>query len=323
MLSLTIDIADTHRPFSFVFLALFGLLTAFIAICVDTAFYTPGEFHFTKVFDKPIITPLNNIGYNINPENLASHGVHPWYQHGLINLAQLLGPAFPLLFFLRRKHMNPMIISALSGTALLSLFNHQEARFLLPAVPLILTSVPLPSLRFRKAWVATWVIFNLAMGVLMGVYHQGGIIPVQMHIAKTDEVVSNAFWWKTYSPPIWLLNGKNENLTTVDLMGMPREEMLGKVAEVLPACRTRHPPKADQGATYLIAPRSAQLQKLYPEPSTKDEITLDEVWSYRRHLNLDDMDFGNDGVWKTLGRVVGDRGLVVWRVTKNCWSTDP
>lgn len=246
--------------------------------------------------------------------------MHPWYQHGLINLAQLLGPAFPLLFFVRWAHMSPMLISALSGVAFLSLFSHQEARFLLPAVPLILSSIRLPAPRFRKAWIATWIIFNLALGVLMGVYHQGGIVPVQMHIAKTDEVVDNAFWWKTYSPPIWLLNGKNENLTTVDLMGIPRQEMLGKVAAALPPCRTEKLQATKGGSTYLVAPRSAQMQKSYIDDNVDDVISLEEIWGYRRHVNLDDMDFAEDGVWKTLGRVVGDRGLVIWRVSRNCWT---
>jgi phosphatidylinositol glycan class Z len=215
-----------------------------------------------------------------------------------------------------------MLVSAVSGVALLSIFPHQEARFLLPAVPLILSSIRLPSPRFRKAWIVTWIVFNLGMGMLMGVYHQGGIVPAQMHIAKTNEVVSNAFWWKTYSPPIWLLNGKNENLTTIDLMGMPREEMLEKVKEVLPPCRTRASPKLDRPATYLITPRSANVQRSYMDNSTNDEITMYEVWSHRKHLNLDDMDFESDGIWKTLGRVVGDRGIVIWRVSKNCWSSN-
>jgi phosphatidylinositol glycan class Z len=290
---------------------------------VDTAFYTPGEFDFAKVFNKPIITPLNNFIYNSNPDNLALHGIHPLYQHGLINLAQLLGPAFPLLFLLRRAHLNSMLISAVSGIALLSLFPHQEARFLIPAVPLILSSIQLPGPRFRKAWIATWILFNLVMGVLMGVYHQGGIVPAQMHIAKTNDVVSNAFWWKTYSPPIWLLNGKNENLTTVDLMGIPGNQMLERVKEVLPHCRTRKPPRMDgHGATYLIAPRSANIQTSYLDHNTREEVTLYEIWSYRKHLNLDDMDFEADGLWKTLSRVVGGRGLVIWRVSKNCWSSN-
>jgi phosphatidylinositol glycan class Z len=156
----------------------------------------------------------------------------------------------------------------------------------------------------------------------MGVYHQGGIVPVQMHIAKTNETVSHAFWWKTYSPPIWLLNGKNEELRTVDLMGMPGDKMLEQVKTALPPCRTRKPPKIEgRDAVYLVAPRSAEFLAPYKSTQVREAVSLEEVWSYKRHLNLDDMDFAEDGVWKTLGRVVGDRGLVIWRVTRNCWST--
>ena len=215
-----------------------------------------------------------------------------------------------------------VLASALSGVALLSIFPHQEARFLLPAVPLILSSIRLPSPRFRTPWIISWIIFNLVLGTLMGLFHQGGIVPVQMHIAKTNETVTHAFWWKTYSPPTWLLNGKNEELKTVDLMGRPGEQMLEKVKEVLPPCRTRKPPQIQgRGATYLVAPRSAYFLKPYQDPSRKEEVSLEEVWSYRQHLNLDDMDFADDGVRNTISRVVGDRGLVVWRATRNCWAT--
>lgn len=267
---------------------------------------------------------MNNFLYNSDSANLAQHGVHPRYQHFLVNLPQLLGPAFPLLFFLRRLHINPSLLAALSGTALLSIFPHQEARFLLPAVPLILSSIRLPRMpALRKPWIGSWIVFNLALGVLMGVYHQGGIVPVQMNIASSPEFVTHAFWWKTYSPPIWLLNGKNTELKTVDLMGMPFTEMLGKVKTALPPCRTRKPPKIEgRGSVYLIAPRSAHALKPFQDPKNREELELEEVWSYRQHLNLDDMDFGDDGVWPTLSRVVGDRGLVVWRATRNCWATD-
>ena len=211
------------------------------------------------------------------------------------------------------------LLSALSGVALLSIFPHQEARFLLPAVPLILSSIRLPNLTFKKPWIATWVVFNLALGLLMGVYHQGGIVPVQINIAKTNETISHAFWWKTYSPPTWLLNGKNGELKTVDLMGCPGEQMLEKVKEVLPPCRTRKLPRIEErGVTYLVAPRSAHFLKPYQDADKREEVSLEEVWSYRHHLNLDDMDFADDGVWNTLSRVVGDRGLVVWKATRNC-----
>jgi phosphatidylinositol glycan class Z len=314
-------LANNSRPASLIAIIFFALFTAFIAISVDTTFYAPGELSLTTVFRNPVITPLNNFLYNYDPANLAQHGLHPRYQHFLINLPQLLGPATALLFLLRRSDISPALVSALSGTALLSIFPHQEARFLLPAVPLILGSVRLPRAS-AKFWTAAWILFNMVLGVLMGVYHQGGIVPVQMHIAKTNETVTHAFWWKTYSPPIWLLNGKNEELRTVDLMGMPGSEMLEQVKAALPTCRTRKPPKIEgRGAVYLVAPRSAYFLRPFYDHAKREEVSLDEVWSYRRHLNLDDMDIPEDGFWKTMGRVVGDRGLVVWRVTRNCWAT--
>ncbi|KAF2263835.1 hypothetical protein CC78DRAFT_533619 [Lojkania enalia] len=307
-----------RKPFSLIFITFFALITMFIAICIDTAFYTPGEFAFSAVFRHPVITPLNNFRYNKDSANLAKHGLHPPYQHFLINLPQLLGPAFPLLFLLRRRHFSPQLLSAISGIALLSVIPHQEARFLVPALPLILASIRVPRSHV-KLWVTLWIMFNAALGTLMGVYHQGGIVPVQMHIAKTNESVSHAYWWKTYSPPTWLLNGKNEELKTVDLMGMPGPKMLENVKSSLPPCRTRKPPTVNHSATYLVAPRSAYFLK---EQALNKEIILDEVWSYKKHLNLDDMDFADDGVWKTLRRVVGDRGLVIWRISRNCWATE-
>ncbi|OCK81766.1 glycosyltransferase family 22 protein [Lepidopterella palustris CBS 459.81] len=308
-----------RKPFSLVFLILFTALTAFIGISVDTAFYTTAPFSFSALFRHPVITTLNNLKYNSSVTNLAQHGIHPFYQHILINLPQLLGPAFPLLFFYSRLIPTVRLASAVSGIILLSLIPHQEARFLLPAVPLILSSIRLPR-NFTRAWLSTWIIFNLIMGILMGVYHQGGIVPVQMYLAKEDANVTHALWWKTYSPPIWLLNGKNEHLTTLDLMGMPGPSMLDELKSIT-SCEHRNSIKSPSGSNelvYLVAPRSAHFLHPYTDPDSETEIKLEEIWSYRWHLNLDDLDFGDDGVWPTLKRVVGDRGLVVWRVRNQC-----
>jgi phosphatidylinositol glycan class Z len=39
-----------------------------------------------------VITPLNNLLYNLNVDNLAQHGIHPRYTHLIINLPMLYGP---------------------------------------------------------------------------------------------------------------------------------------------------------------------------------------------------------------------------------------
>ena len=299
-----------------------GLWTLFFAIALDTEFYSKGPVTWSTLFTNPIITPLNNLRYNLESSNLALHGLHPRYQHILVNLPQLLGPAFLLLF--ARPHASLRLASALSGIVVLSTLQHQEARFLLPAIPLLLSSIRLPERRSHiRVFAGAWLLFNAVLGVLMGSYHQGGIVPTQFHLAGIEDA-THAVWWKTYSPPIWLLNGKNEVLTTHDLMGAPGADMIATLqtlAPCTPSSSSSSSSTTSANGTYLVAPLSATYLSTYiadhPTPA-KGDLHFDLVWQYRMHLNLDDLDFGDDGVWPTLARVVGRRGLGTWRVTREC-----
>ncbi|CAG8955275.1 hypothetical protein HYFRA_00011257 [Hymenoscyphus fraxineus] len=305
------------KPFALVSAVLSALFALFIAIYLDTRFYTEHQVTWSYLFSHPTITPLNNLRYNLQTSNLATHGLHPWYQHTLFNIPLLLGPAALLLLW---PHLSMRLYSAISGVFVLSIFQHQEARFLLPAIPLILSSVQLPKNRVHlKIWTGIWIIFNLIFGLLMGVYHQGGIVPTQVFLSKQPDA-TNAIWWKTYSPPIWLLNGKNEFLKTHDIMGMKGSLMLREVGALATCHKTSTNETAylaeDEG-TYLIAPLSATFLDTHIASKTSG-LYFQQVWRHRNHLNLDDLDFGDDGVWNTLSRVVGRRGLGTWRVTKNC-----
>jgi len=301
-----------------------ALVTTFLAVSIDTEFYTSTPVTWSHLVSHPVITPLNNLRYNLSTSNLAAHGLHPWYQHILANLPQLLGPGFLLLFL--RPHLSLRLYSAISGIFVLSIFQHQEARFLLPTIPLILSSVQLPRNQIQlRIWAGLWIVFNLIFGVLMGTYHQGGIIPTQVFLSQQADA-THAIWWKTYSPPIWLLNGKNEVLKSHDVMGMKGDLMIREL-ERLATC---HGKAENLNGTYLVAPMSATFLDKYVaksapgDPSGVPGLRFDQVWQYRQHLNLDDLDFGDDGVWPTLRRVVGRRGLAAWRVTKDCpsWSND-
>ncbi|KAK0711361.1 glycosyltransferase family 22 protein [Lasiosphaeris hirsuta] len=305
---------------SFSILVLTGLFTTALAITLDTAFYTGHSISWSDLVLHPVITPLNNLLYNLQSSNLAQHGLHPWYQHLLVNLPQLLGPAALLLFTQPRTSLR--LYSAISGIFVLSIFQHQEARFLLPTIPLILSSVELPKRQtVLRVWVASWIIFNLAFGTLMGVYHQGGVVPAQVFMSKQPDA-TQAIWWKTYMPPIWLLNGKNEVLSTRDLMGTNGEGLFEELAQLAtcdtPADRRNNEYLKEGNGTYLVAPLSATWLDPYLPNKGLEGLRFREVWRYRRHLNLDDLDFGEDGVWDTLARVVGRRGLAIWRVTKSC-----
>lgn len=308
------------RPLAFAVMAMSALSTAFVAITLDTAFYTSHQISWVDLVHHPVITPLNNLIYNISPENLAQHGLHPWYQHILFNLPQLIGPAAGLL--LTRPLPSPRLYSAISGIIVLSVFQHQEARFLLPTVPLILSSVHLPQQKkVLRSWVTSWVAFNLIFGTLMGVYHQGGIVPGQIFMSQQPDA-TKAIWWKTYMPPVWLLNGKAGTLDTRDVMGMPGEELYAELTKIAtcdtPADRRNQEYQKEKDGTYLVAPTSATWLDPYLKNKGLDGLRFREVWRHRQHLNLDDLDFAEDGVWNTIKRVIGRRGLAIWRVTKSC-----
>ncbi|RDA82625.1 hypothetical protein CP532_1221 [Ophiocordyceps camponoti-leonardi (nom. inval.)] len=308
-----------NNPLSLLALTSVVLVTTAVAIALDTSFYTPETLTWAQLITKPVITPLNNFWYNSSTSNLAQHGLHPWHQHLLANIPQLLGPAAILLF--TQPHLSIRLYSAFSGLAMLSMFQHQEARFLLPTVPLILSSVRLPRNKLvLRVWVALWIAFNLFMGVLMGTYHQGGIVPGQVFMSNQPDA-TQAFWWKTYSPPIWLLDGKNNVLQTRDVMGIDGEALFEQLTDVAtcdaPADRRNQEYLKEKNGTYLIAPASANWLDQYLPNRGVQGLRFREVWRHRRHLNLDDLDFTH-GIWETLSRVVGRRGLVAWRVTKSC-----
>ncbi|EER27410.1 GPI mannosyltransferase, putative [Coccidioides posadasii C735 delta SOWgp] len=344
-------------PFAFVSLALSGIIFSLVAIYADTSFYSSSPVSISDIFRKPIITPLNNLLYNSDKTNLASHGLHPHYQHFLINAPQLLGPVYVLLIasiFSRSSRsnfslLNMRALSALTGTLILSVFPHQESRFLIPCVPLLLTCFRLPN---PRVFLVTWIAFNSIMGLLLGVYHQGGIIPAQLQIptiisnlnpglekGPASQETANVFWWKTYSPPLWLLgDAANITIKTHDLMGIPGRDMLEKLRKTIPRCSDgsilRYPRFSGSKSnndrrvvnpTLLVAPNSATFLDQYVRSENKDEsqddrlsLQLDPLWRYDCHLHLDDMDFGDDGILPTLKRVVGRRGLNVWLVTRAC-----
>jgi GPI mannosyltransferase 4 len=367
------------RPFCFLALTVSILFWALGAVVVDTAYYSGPRAtkSFSGLYDTvrntPIITPYNNLMYNTQTSNLAEHGIHPHYQHIIANAPQLLGPALVLLLIsawpfnlrtVKNIFNNNRLASAATGTLSLSLIPHQEPRFLLPIVPLVLTSIRVPASKFanRLFW-ASWFIFNSLLAILMGVYHQGGIIPTQLSmpslitksINNTHSQAHNieVFWWKTYPPPTFLLGAESKHTTTnrplnissVPLMGFPQNELVFMLMQHMPTCDPSllerlflHKEKTD---IFVVAPVAAwrlappdQPDWTYTYPPLSNfsfaidmtqppaQLQMTNLATYRKHINLDDMGFGDDGVWPTLQRVVGRRGLGVWKVDRMCGKVE-
>ncbi|KAL5342990.1 Alg9-like mannosyltransferase family-domain-containing protein [Aspergillus crustosus] len=331
-----------RKPLSLIVFVVFGLLFFFVAVFADTTFYRPSA-SLGDVLRAPVITPLNNLLYNTDSSNLALHGLHPHYNHFIVNLPQLLGPAIVAMvlqvYNLRSIPSwlkNIRAASAVSATAMLSIFPHQEPRFLIPCVPLLLSCL---QIRRSRIFLVSWVIFNAALGFLMGVYHQGGVVPTQLAIPsivsataqgwseslkEPQSLSATVVWWKTYSPPLWLL-GDNSTLTldlnihTRDLMGKPGPEMIKELDSLVPSCRpkkktySRTPVSQQSEAVFVVAPTSVTFLDQFVAPQSPDpSLELLELWTYRNHISLDDLDFGTDGILPTLQRVIGRRGLGVW-----------
>lgn len=341
-----------------------GLLWTFIAVATDTAFYRPEANDsyralFKHISTNPIITPLNNVLYNTRTENLAEHGLHPHYQHLLANLPQLLGPALIVLLsqcypFTQRTIksvlINPRLSAATTSILILSIIPHQESRFLLPCVPLLLTCLKLPtSPRLRTLFWSTWITFNVILSVVMGVYHQGGVIPAQLAIPQlitsnlnsTTSAHAEIFWWKTYPAPSYLLGSAISHpqtnatisISSRALQGMSQPSLLSTLSDVVQSCDPslidRLKLNAVHEEVFLAAPLAAWRlpSDRYPsihdftfqiEADEKTTLQMKSLGMWRQHLNLDDMDFGDDGIWPTLSRVVGRRGLGVWKVERVC-----
>ena len=285
-----------------------GAFTTLVAVVMDTEYFTGNRLHFRDLFSAAVFTPWNNLVYNLDSANLAQHGLHPLWQHFAANLPQLLGPAFPLLFFFSRRDV--LFWSGIGGVAALSCFRHQEARFLLPAVPLLLASIRLPK-RFPRLWLSAWAVFNVLAAIIFGYYHQAGVVPVQHWIAQQSHV-TQVLWWKTYSPPRWLLGVKSVHISTTDLMGMSVDDAMMQLGEFA----TCH---GNNSMALLVAPGSATtLDPHLSSTVSPSALTFELLFEHRQHLGLDDLDFGEDGVWPTLSRVVGRPGLKVWRLSRAC-----
>ena len=200
------------------------VLGAFVSITVDTYYFSSDPS-----LSRPVITPWSNFKYNVNALNLAEHGLHPPWTHILVNLPCLLGPSLliPLMapqpFRMSLKHLlrDMCFLCSISGLTLLSSRPHQEFRFLLPIITLLLVSLSrflppnlfLPThtkgnsnsrpraksksitpsrvprvfpkhVKRHYGWCTAWIIFNLIAGIFMGSLHQSAIVPTTRYLSN-------------------------------------------------------------------------------------------------------------------------------------------
>lgn len=137
------------------------------------------------------------------------------------------------------------------------------------------------------------------------------------------------FWWKTYSPPVWLLNAPRDRLNTTDLMGTDALEIEASLREALGSCDGSWTGQAAEiSDAVLVVPRARSEPGIWRGEAPDADGVLHHIrdtswtlpWSESRHVGLDDLDFAEDGVWGTLSKLVRSRGLQMWRIRRECIS---
>ncbi|CAH6792246.1 GPI mannosyltransferase 4 isoform X1 [Phodopus roborovskii] len=225
------------------------------AVLAAVLFITTDSWYFSSLSRSTslVLTPVNFLYYNLDPQNLARHGTHARLTHLAVNGFLLFGVlhahalqaawqqlhnclcAFAQTGFLRALGHQRLLPSSKSyllllyftPLVLLSAFSHQEARFLIPLiVPLILLCSPQTQ---PTPWRGSLVLFNALGALIFGCLHQGGLVPglkYLEHIVHAPVLPGRTthytlLFTHTYMPPQHLLHlsGLGSPVEVVDMAG--------------------------------------------------------------------------------------------------------
>ena len=162
--------------------ALGACVAGFALVSLDTRFFNSPSY---------VLTPLNSLAYNADPKNLAEHGLHPRFLHGVVNMPLLFGPLYLALLW-----RGQLPFAALFPLLALSLAPHQEPRFLLPLAPILALAWRRPG-RLPVAWIA----FNVVLAVFFGLLHQGGVLQALKWGVGSAASPATVWFVETYMAP--------------------------------------------------------------------------------------------------------------------------
>ncbi|XP_061171181.1 GPI mannosyltransferase 4-like [Saccostrea echinata] len=305
-LIMTVVIAGDGLMSCFTFMTFGAVLPSLVMVLIDTQYYSGktvvdilSRFRqcvvtsenvaecwedFFKLF---VVTPLNFIKYNTDPNNLSSHGRHPLYTHLVVNLLILFGPFVVLMLvevkrLLLRQSTSPrhvLLCFVMVPVFILSMFPHQEPRFLLPILPVVilLCASTLHCVRYRYLFFSVWSIFNITCTFFYGVFHQGGVIPLLSYIEKHTHNPHAVFthqdqflFFHTYMPPRSLLLSNSSLEQITDLQGSSMQKLVESI-------RTRH-----NDDSYVVLPGTLM------EEFSQQNISFVVTKMFPLHLSMED-----------------------------------
>ena len=260
----------------------------------------------------------NFIVYNIDSGNLSQHGCHPWYAHMAWHLPMLLGPLYflfvkdllsMLLFVNGRRPTDVLYATVLLPLILLSCSVHQEARFLLPVLPIVIVCCAKSPVVQCRTFCALTLLFNVLAFILFGWLHQGGVYPIlsRLHghlqqVQMTETSSTRSIHYHLYSLSSYMLprhllfveNAGSVKLHVDDMIGHQNDvpALHNKLKSTHSVCRKGH-----YRCRYLVLVSCALPVSVGTE---LDGWRWSERDRCRFHLSLDHPSF-NISVWDMAG----------------------
>ncbi|KAM3967865.1 phosphatidylinositol glycan anchor biosynthesis class Z [Aphomia sociella] len=332
--SKVVGFRDFHyRIFIFI---ICGVPTVLLLIIVDSSYYgyiTTADVESMKLsWDNWVVTPLNFLRYNLDTRNLTQHGLHPWWLHLVVNVPLLFNVLGILAIislagntyrFIRGQYNKLPRIQSITGlmlfslvipVAILSLFPHQEARFIIPVlIPLIYLygnhlhpneSDGPKSRRLKNTLRFFWYFLNIILTIFFGFVHQGGIYPfansLYREIKSNYGVHTHVITTHSYSIPTFLLQlesttkvwkdrktGHKYRLTPTTFLhkygSLPMDDLFTKIDDVLTNAEMLLHKHKKQYRFYVASPCSLE-RRLRRAASGYYYIDLVEDFSYYPHF---------------------------------------
>eukprot|EP00834_Sanchytrium_tribonematis_P000997 NODE_21_length_42443_cov_0.822808.p8 type:complete len:431 gc:universal NODE_21_length_42443_cov_0.822808:26430-25138(-) len=229
-----LDLLFTNKQIQFwIYFAISGGLFTILLIFIDSILYNYGSI-------TPLRFPLiQNLLYNINTENLKLHGLHSRWTHVFVNIPLIYLPYVTNMLQAARNSMK-YATYLIFPILLLSLFPHQEARFLVAMFPLILYTTGNFSIKYRVV-----ILHGLLLSFIF-YFHQGGMI----HLLFTSPLLATAstnssLWlYKTYSMPEFMTRHKSFNVNSIGsnigLLTMKSGDYIAMPSNVACPCWTNY-----------------------------------------------------------------------------------
>ncbi|CAM1332668.1 Uncharacterised protein r2_g4180 [Pycnogonum litorale] len=264
------------------------IFTCFIFVICDSIYYKSLTFddlgEFSRAITKITLTPLNFVRYNLNGDNLKIHGSHPRYLHfvinfpilfgfsGIVSLVESIGTNDP-----KKYERILLLASIVVPITSLSVFPHQEPRFIIPVlIPFVIVAGD--RIYRSNMLFSLWILHNVLGLLIFGYFHQAGLVPclqkLRIELRHDASNSTDVIFYKTYMPPQHILALPSDSkIQILDLAGSSSDEFIAELKTFAP------------GRNLLVITPYTVIKKLLVDT----KINFKFRRSFFPHLSIEDL----------------------------------